>query len=72
VRVSLLLRGMPQAALAAGRDTYVDAASGYAVFTARYLQQRPCCGNKCRHCPHGWVNVAGKRPQQPSSVATDW
>ena len=39
------------------RDTYIDPATGYSVFTTHYLQRRPCCGNGCRHCPHGHVNV---------------
>jgi hypothetical protein len=40
-------------ALAAGADTYVDPASGYQVFTARYLLDRgTCCDTGCRHCPY--------------------
>jgi len=42
------------------RDTYIDPASGYSVFTQCYLKRRPCCGNACRHCPHGHVNVPKK------------
>lgn len=34
------------------RPTYIDPATGYAVFTAHYLKERgTCCGNGCRHCP---------------------
>jgi hypothetical protein len=49
---------LSQAAMGEGRDMYIDPATGYTVFTAGYLKQRPCCGNKCRHCPHAWENVA--------------
>jgi cobyrinic acid a,c-diamide synthase len=38
------------------RDTYLDPATGYSVFTQIYLKRRPCCGNGCRHCPHGHIN----------------
>lgn len=44
-------------ALEPPRDTYIDPASGYSVFTQHYLKRRPCCGNGCRHCPWGHVNV---------------
>ncbi|HEX8912619.1 MAG TPA: DUF5522 domain-containing protein [Humisphaera sp.] len=38
----------------AGRPTYRDPASGYDVFTARFLKDRGfCCGSGCRHCPYG-------------------
>jgi len=43
------------------RDTYIDPSSGYSVFSQIYLKRRPCCGNGCRHCPHGHINVPGKR-----------
>ena len=39
------------------RDTYLDPDTGYSVFTQAYLKRRPCCGNACRHCPWGHVNV---------------
>jgi hypothetical protein len=44
-------------AVALGRDTYVDPATKYTVFSQLYLKRRPCCGNGCRHCPYGHVNV---------------
>jgi len=54
---------------AAGKEQYVDPASGYTVFTAKYLKKRPCCGNRCRHCPHGHINV----PESPlAAVVDDW
>lgn len=45
-----------------GRDTYVDPASGYQVLTGLALQkQGRCCGNSCRHCPYGHINVRGNK-----------
>ncbi|OQS01494.1 ATP-binding Cassette (ABC) Superfamily [Achlya hypogyna] len=46
------------AACAAREARYDDPATGYGVFTAWYLAERQvCCGNRCRHCPYGHVNV---------------
>ena len=40
-------------AVVAGRETYNDPASGFRVFTARYLWDRGhCCDSGCRHCPY--------------------
>lgn len=40
-------------ALAKAEPTYVDPATGYLVFTARFLWQRGyCCETGCRHCPY--------------------
>lgn len=45
-------------ARAEGKPTYVDPKTGYTVLTAKYLASRGyCCGNGCRHCPFGHVNV---------------
>jgi hypothetical protein len=34
-------------------DTYIDPATGYKVFTAKFLLERDyCCGCGCRHCPY--------------------
>ena len=39
-------------ACASGLSTYLDPATGYAVFTAAYLAERGfCCSQGCRHCP---------------------
>jgi hypothetical protein len=38
-------------AVARGDDGYLDPESGLFVLTAAYLATRPCCGNRCRHCP---------------------
>lgn len=38
----------------AGLAGYVDPSSGLFVLTSTYLRERGrCCGNGCRHCPHG-------------------
>jgi len=48
-----------RAACEAGRDTYVDPVSGYQVLTSKaLLKQGACCGNSCRHCPYGHINVS--------------
>lgn len=40
---------------------YDDPATGYSVMTAYNLSLRRCCGNMCRHCPYGHVNVDPRR-----------
>jgi Family of unknown function (DUF5522) len=41
------------AAVAEGRATYRDPATGWQVFTAAYLADRgTCCDTGCRHCPY--------------------
>ncbi len=43
-------------AVASGLSTYVDPATGYAVMTAAYLDERDvCCNSGCRHCP--WADA---------------
>lgn len=40
-------------------DFYFE--NGLMVLTERYLSKRGyCCGNGCRHCPYGHVNVPVK------------
>jgi hypothetical protein len=47
-----------QAACDQGSDTYIDPVSGYLVMTSKaLLKQGGCCGNSCRHCPYGHINV---------------
>ena len=37
-------------------DFYFE--DGLMVLTERFLRERGyCCGNRCRHCPYGHVNV---------------
>lgn len=39
---------------------YIDPETGYKVLTSYFLSKRKkCCGNRCRHCPFGHVNVKG-------------
>lgn len=62
-------------AVAKGRDTYIDPSSGYSVFTQVYLKRRQCCGNGCRHCPFGHVNVpkkGGGAEALPAKASLDW
>ena len=47
-----------------GLETYKDPISGYQVLTSEALLKKgKCCGNSCRHCPFGHVNV-----EKPSGV----
>lgn len=42
-----------RAAIDAGEDGYIDPATGFWVFTARFLAERgSCCDSGCRHCPY--------------------
>ena len=39
-------------AMANGRESYIDPATGYSVWTAQYLWDAGfCCDAGCRHCP---------------------
>ncbi|MBT9554500.1 MAG: hypothetical protein IV100_00670 [Myxococcales bacterium] len=62
-------------ASAAGRNTYVDPATGFNVFTEQsHLDRGYCCGSGCRHCPFGHARVPDRlrtarghaRTQDPS------
>lgn len=45
-------------------DYYMDE-RGMLVMTAAYhLKRGECCGNACKHCPYGYVNVAPKLRDQ--------
>lgn len=60
---------MHAAAVAAGEQSYNDPETGYFVFSeVAHKQRGACCGNGCRHCPYGHVNVKDKaaKIQQPS------
>lgn len=60
-----------------GEFTYEDPMTGFTVFTElAHLKRGKCCGNMCRHCPFGWVNVPGLqvsklRPQQTTNDTID-
>jgi hypothetical protein len=64
-------KAMHRHALSLKRDTYIDPASGYSVFTQIYLKRRPCCGNGCRHCPHGHINCPPKQQSNSTSGCDD-
>jgi hypothetical protein len=52
------IQELHQAAYEQGFDTYIDPASGFQVMTCNaLLKQGRCCGNSCRHCPYGHINV---------------
>jgi cob(I)alamin adenosyltransferase len=43
------------------QTTYIDPITNYTVFTElAHLKRGICCGNVCRHCPYGYINV--RRP----------
>lgn len=58
------------AAVAAGADMYADPATGYYVMTSSNLARRPCCGNRCRHCPYAHANVPRVR-ERGAAAARD-
>eukprot|EP00667_Euglena_gracilis_P034583 EG_transcript_60660 len=59
-----------QAACDAGQMTYRDPATGYTVFTKlSHMKRGYCCGNGCRHCPFGHLNV--KDPARRSNHIRD-
>jgi hypothetical protein len=60
-----------QAACDQGSDTYIDPSTGYQVMTSKaLLKQGRCCGNSCRHCPYGHINVPKlvSRPVDPENL----
>ena len=58
------------AAVAAGKETYEDPATGYSVFTSLAHQSRgKCCGSGCRHCAFDHVNVRRDRAKKISRPA---
>jgi diphthamide synthase (EF-2-diphthine--ammonia ligase) len=53
------------AAVRKGKDSYTDPSTGYQVLTRKFLQDRgTCCGNACRHCPFGHMNVKNESSRQ--------
>lgn len=44
-----------------GLDFYYNE-NGLMVLTAQYhLNRGDCCGNGCKHCPYGYINVPEPR-----------
>lgn len=52
---------MHRLALDQSCDRYEDPMTGFEVFTSEALRKQQCCGEVCRHCPHGHVNVPKRR-----------
>ena len=49
---------------------YTDPASGFMAMTSETLRRRKrCCGNACRHCPYGHVNV--RNPARRANLIHD-
>lgn len=67
-----LFKALHRYAVAQQRDTYIDPASGYSVFTQGYLKRKPCCGNGCRHCPHGHINVVDTKESACDTKQLEW
>ena len=59
-----------------GQSTYIDPATGYQVLTSdALLKQGKCCGNSCRHCPYGHINVNNHKSTQlqiTNSILMNW
>ncbi len=52
------IESLHQQACADCKETYVDPATGYSVFTAySHTKRGKCCGSGCRHCPFDYVKV---------------
>lgn len=48
-------------AIKSDQEFYTDETTGLNVFTELHHRRRgECCGNACRHCPFGHINVAHK------------
>ena len=73
---ALTAEELHQMACQQGSDTYVDPVSGYQVLTKdAHVRRGSCCGNSCRHCPYGHVNVkAAHREEEPpqTPVLMNW
>lgn len=58
------IRILHDEAVRAGRNNYRDPHTGYRVFTElAHLRRGTCCGQGCRHCPYGHLEVPGGRPR---------
>ncbi|KAK7198934.1 Cobalamin adenosyltransferase [Novymonas esmeraldas] len=69
-RLSAETKALHAQAVERGEDTYIDPRTGFTVFT-RLGQMRnlKCCGNRCRHCPYGHVNVQSRRSMTTEAAA---
>jgi Family of unknown function (DUF5522) len=60
-------RDLHAEAIARGEPSYLDALTGYVVFTAATLLERgECCGSGCRHCPYPDAETAPGDVHRPS------
>lgn len=70
------LNKLHRIACAQGQNTYIDPSSGYQVLTSvALLSQGKCCGNSCRHCPYGHINVSDHQHSQnqiTDSILMNW
>jgi hypothetical protein len=67
------IEDLHQAALAQGKNSYIDPSTGFTVFTELLqLKRGTCCGNKCRHCPYGWDAVPGAPPRDAKLESGDY
>ena len=66
-----VVRLLHATAVQRGYGQYIDPATGFSVFTSLFLKKRACCGNGCRHCPWGHVNVPGKQRVSSSEDGSD-
>ena len=70
------LNKLHRIACAQGQNTYIDPSSGYQVLTSvALLSQGKCCGNSCRHCPYGHINVSDHQHSQnqiTNSILMNW
>ena len=53
-------------------EGYIDPISKEVIPSRLFLEQRPCCGEKCRHCPYNYENVAKISPSTPATPATQF
>ncbi|WP_080602339.1 DUF5522 domain-containing protein [Bdellovibrio bacteriovorus] len=61
----LEIEELHRTACESGKDSYVDPATGYTVFTEFFHMKRGhCCGSGCRHCP--WKKNSQKSPNEPT------
>lgn len=54
-----------------GEDFYYNE-QGFIVLTAKYhLDRGHCCGNGCKHCPYGYINVPEPKRHELLTLAPD-
>jgi hypothetical protein len=71
-QTSALCNLLHSAAMRLGHNQYINPVSGEAVYTAKYLKTRSCCGKSCRHCPHKNLSAEGKKPFHISTESSKY